>query len=118
LARNAEEKSALGGHTGGGLAGALITVSRAGGTSGPVSVNYSVSNGTATAGQDYVSSSGTVNFASAESTKTFNVFILDDAVSEGNETINLALSGPTGGATLGSPSTAVLTIVDNDASCT
>jgi len=40
--------------------------------------------------------------------------IIDDAVYEGNETVNLVLSSPTGGATLGSPSAAVLTIVEND----
>src|SRR5262249_23762119 len=30
------------------------------------------------------------------------------------ETVNIALTTPTGGATLGSPNTAVLTIVDNE----
>jgi uncharacterized protein with LGFP repeats len=95
---------------------ATITVNRTGGTS-PVGVNYSTSNGTAIAGSDYNSANGTLNFATGETSKTFNVSIIDETNSEVNETINLGLSNPTGGATLGSPGTAVLTIADND-SCT
>jgi len=96
---------------------ATITVTRGGSSSGAVSANYSLANGTATAGQDYVASSGTVSFVSGETSKTFNVSIVDDGALEGNETINLSLSNPTGGATLGSPNTAVLTIIDNESSC-
>lgn len=33
---------------------------------------------------------------------------------EQNETVNLSVSAPTGGATLGFPAAAVLTIIDND----
>ena len=94
---------------------AVITVTRTGG-SAAVSVNYATSNGTATAGADYQPASGTLNFAAGETTKTFSVTIIDDTLVEGNETVNLTLSSPVG-ATLGTPATAVLTIIDDDANC-
>ena len=90
-----------------------ITVRRSGGSSGAVGVSYATSNGSATAGSDYTPRSGTLSWTNGDSAnKTFSISILDDTTYEGNETVNLTLSSPTGGATLGSPSTAVLTIVD------
>ncbi|MBK7709042.1 MAG: hypothetical protein IPJ30_25650 [Acidobacteria bacterium] len=67
------------------------------------------------AGVDYVNASSTLNFANGETSKTFDVTVCDDALFEGNETVNLTLSNPTGGATLGIQTTAALTITDNDA---
>jgi hypothetical protein len=46
--------------------------------------------------------------------KTFAVAIIDDSISEGDETIKLRLIRATGGATLGDPVKAVVTIVDDD----
>ncbi|MBA2479822.1 MAG: putative Ig domain-containing protein, partial [Planctomycetes bacterium] len=92
-----------------------ITVRRTGGTSGAVSVSYATSNGTATAGSDYTSASGTLTWAAGTSAdKTFTVQIIDNTTNEPNETVNLTLSAPTNGATLASPSTAVVTIIDDD----
>ena len=79
-------------------------------------VSFATSNGTATAPSDYTAVTQTVSFANGDTAnKTVSIPILDDTTVEGNETVNLALTSPTGGATLGSPSTAVLTITDNDA---
>nr|WP_255570385.1 choice-of-anchor L domain-containing protein [Cohnella sp. CFH 77786] len=87
-----------------------ITVTRSKGTHGTVSVDYATSDGSATAGQDYVSSSGTLVFAPGEIYKIFTVPIKDDILPEGDETVLLKLSNPTGGAVLGTQQTAKLTI--------
>lgn len=94
---------------------ALITITRAGNTSSTVMVDYATSDGTAIAGSDYTSASGTLTFLSGETSKTFSVAIINDALDEPDETINLTLSNPTSGTTLGTPFAAVLTIVDDDA---
>ncbi|MGZ5436746.1 MAG: Calx-beta domain-containing protein [Pyrinomonadaceae bacterium] len=93
-----------------------ITLTRSGGA-GAFVVNYRTSNGTAT-GADYTGLNEVMSFATNETSKTFNVPIINDTLVEGNETVNLSLSNPSGGVTLGSPSTAILTIVDNDTGCT
>jgi len=93
---------------------ATIAVTRTGATNTTVSVNYATSDGSATAGQDYGSQLGTLTFGAGETSKTFSITILDDNLVEGDETVNLTLSVPTGGAVLGNPSTATLTIHDDD----
>ena len=95
-----------------------ITVTRIG-SGGAASVNYSTSDGNATgggscgSGADYVSQSGTLSWAAGETTaKTFTIPICEDLLNEPDETVNLTLNGVTGGATLGMPRNAVLTIVN------
>ena len=99
-----------------GMAAATITVQRtAGATASAVTVDYAtVPGGTATAGVDYLTTSGTLTFSAGQTSKTFTIPILNDTEDEPAETLHLALSNPTGGATLGTPSTAILTITDND----
>jgi hypothetical protein len=92
---------------------ATITVTRTGSASGAVSVQYSTTDGTA-GSADYTPRSGTLSFASGETSKTFTVTILDDNLVEDNEFFNLVLTAPTGGASLGNLGNAVVTIIDND----
>ncbi|MFN8526793.1 MAG: Calx-beta domain-containing protein [Chloroflexota bacterium] len=97
-----------------GAGAATITVTRSGGAASGVSVSYATANGTAQAGADYTATTGTVTFAAGETSKTFTVPILADTISDPNETVNLTLSAPTGGASLGATTTATLTITDDD----
>jgi len=94
---------------------AKITVARSGGSASGVSVNYATANGTAIAGSDYTPTSGTLTFGANETSKTFSVPILNDSIAESTESLNLTLSSPAGGATLGAQATATLTIADDDA---
>jgi Calx-beta domain len=77
-----------------------------------ISVNYATSDGSAHAGTDYTATGGTLTFNPGDTSKTFVVPIVNDGVPDGNETVILTLSGPTGGAALGSPTSAVLTLTD------
>jgi hypothetical protein len=91
-----------------------ITATRTGGAYGAAAVNYATSDGTATAGSDYTAANGTLNWASGDSAaKTFTITILDDTTKESSENLGVTLSGATG-ATLGSPATASVTIIDDD----
>lgn len=91
-----------------------ITVTRGGGSFGMVTIGYSSSDGTATAGQDYAAVGGLLAFDEGEISKTLSVPIFDDAVFEGDEQFQLHLDSPTGGAVLGSARHVTLTIGDND----
>ncbi|MEA5536849.1 Calx-beta domain-containing protein, partial [Crocosphaera sp. XPORK-15E] len=93
---------------------AAVTVQRTNGNEGVVSANILLSDGTATYPDDYSTTALTVVFGSGETSKTVTIPLFNDTIYEGNETLNLTLSGPTGGASLGTQTTATLTIVDND----
>ena len=64
----------------------------------PITVDWATSDGTATAGSDYVASSGTLTFGSGDRVKTVAVPILDDDHDEDEETFTLTLSNPGGGS--------------------
>ena len=78
-----------------------VTVQRSGGAASGVTVQFATGNGTATAGQDYTATTGTLTFGAGETTKTFTVPILADQIDEPNETFTVTLSNVTGGAALG-----------------
>ena len=91
---------------------ATVTVNRVGNTAGAIAVNYAtVAGGTAVAGTDYTTTSGTLNWAAGNSTpQTFTIPVVDNPALNANKTINLSLTNATGGAQIVGTSTATLTI--------
>jgi hypothetical protein len=90
-----------------------ITVRRIGATNVEVGADFTTADGTAIAGDDYTAASGALTFPDGVEVQTFTVPILDDGEIEGDETIQLTLSNPSGGAVLALP-VATLTITDDD----
>jgi hypothetical protein len=78
-----------------------------------VTVNYATANGTAKAGSDYASKSGTLTFAPGESVKTVAVSVKGDTTREGNETFFVDLFGASGNALI-SVARGTGTILDDD----
>ena len=78
----------------------------------PVTVDWSTADGTATAGQDYVASTGPLTFAAGETAHTIEVTVLDDAHDEGEETFALRLSNAAGAELADGEATG--TIVNSD----
>jgi hypothetical protein len=100
-----------------------VVVNRIGDTTIAATINYATSdsaglnncniiNGIASSRCDYATSIGTLRFAAGETSKTISIPVVDDNFAEGNEIFTLTLSNPTG-ATLGSNTTATITITDN-----
>lgn len=81
-------------------------------SNGTTTVNIAATNGTAT-NDDYSFTSGLVTFAHGETEKSLDFSITNDVATETNETVLVTLSGAVN-ATLGTPSSATLTIIDND----
>ncbi|HEX3248169.1 MAG TPA: Calx-beta domain-containing protein [Pyrinomonadaceae bacterium] len=92
---------------------ATITVLRKGGSSGNLTVDYATLDGTATAGQDYTATSGTLTFSNGETTKSFQIPILDDAVTEPDETFSVVLRNAANPEALGAPNKLVITVQDH-----
>jgi hypothetical protein len=91
---------------------ATITVLRTGGSAGNLTIDYATSDGTATAGQDYTSTSGTLTFSAGETSKSFQIPINDDAITEADETFTVALRNAPSLESLAAPNTLVVTIQD------
>ena len=101
-----------------------VAVTRLGNTAGAATINYTTSdsaganqcnsfNGTASSRCDYGTVGGTLSFAAGETFKIVSIPIVNDAYAEGSETFTIRLSSPTG-ANLGPPTTAIITINDNE----
>ncbi len=96
-----------------------LNVNRNGGSSGAVTVHYATAGGTAASGSDFVAASGNLSWADGDAaTKPIAVAIANNSPFSGNRAFSVSLSEPTGGATLGSVSSATVTINGDAAAST
>lgn len=90
----------------------ILDVERIGSTNGSCSVDYfTTTNGTAVIGTDYYPTNGTLTFNPGETNTLIYVPIINNGISEGNRTVDVALTNNVG-TLLYAPSNSVLTIVD------
>lgn len=92
---------------------AVFTVGLSKPSDSTVTVNYATADAGATAGTDYQARSGTLSFAPGATSVTVKVPVIGDRADESDEAFSLALSGPSGGTSIGLGS-AVGVVVDDD----
>ncbi len=78
-----------------------------------VTIHYATANGTAIAGEDYVSTNGILTFAPGVTQQNILVAVTGDAIVEGSETFTVTLSNPSDNASILDGS-ATGTIVNDD----
>ena len=101
------------GNTGSATAVIQVTLDRL--SAFPVTVDYASADGTATAPGDYLAVSGTVTVAAGATGGSVAATVVGDLDIESNETFTVAFTNASG-ATLGTPATATVTILDDDSS--
>ena len=99
-------------------AGVEFTVNLSHASSGAVTVQYTTSDATATAGStDYTAASGrTLTLGTGETSATLTIATTEDTDDEEDETFTVTLATPSSNAALGARRTATGTIVDDDLS--
>ncbi|MBF0214175.1 MAG: hypothetical protein HQM00_11550 [Magnetococcales bacterium] len=80
----------------------------------PVTVYYATANGTALSFSDYTATSGTLIIPAGSTSVSFRVSVLDNTVSESNETFSVVISDPGSGVALGAVRSVITTVTDND----
>ncbi|HEX2834251.1 MAG TPA: Calx-beta domain-containing protein [Thermoanaerobaculia bacterium] len=96
----------------------LFTVTLSNPSAFPITVNYLTSNGTATAGSDYTTTSGTLTFPPGSTTQSITVFVNGDLANEGGETFFMTLSGASGASIVDAQAQATIQNDPQDAAAT
>ncbi|MDB6059082.1 MAG: hypothetical protein JWO95_2926 [Verrucomicrobiales bacterium] len=91
---------------------ASIMVKRTGGNASGITVQFTMAGGTAISGVDYSNATQTLTFGATETSKTITVALIQDITTEATETVNLFLTSPSNGGTIGTQGTAVLSIAN------
>ncbi|MFC5652872.1 Calx-beta domain-containing protein [Paenibacillus solisilvae] len=91
-----------------------LTITRTGNTNGAVNIVYSAASDTAAAGFDFARTYGNLTMADGETTKTFQIKILDDNQIEYNEKFLVEIDCRTVGTWIGSIAWTKVNILDQD----
>ena len=92
---------------------AKITLVRLGGSAGSVSVHFATSDGSSESAGKYVPLSGSISFGPGVTTRQFAITLINPGHNlQGDQTVDLTLSNPSGGAGLGVFPAATLTLHD------
>jgi hypothetical protein len=92
---------------------AVVEVRRTGSAKLPARVGYLALPDSAEAGLDFERTSGELEFAAGEVSRTFRIPVLDDKLAEGSETVRLVLTNAIG-SLVGRRGTAALSILDDE----
>jgi beta-glucanase (GH16 family) len=95
-------------------AAAAVTAKLSKPSSDPVTVHYATTFGQAIPGRDYTPTAGTLTFPPNVTQQSFSVNTFDNAKYQGDRGVQVELSSPTGGAAMGIPPVARVTIQDNE----
>jgi uncharacterized delta-60 repeat protein len=93
-----------------------VFVTRLHGSEGPISIQYRMHAGSATAGVDFVATTGTLSWADGETqSRAIELQVFDDGILEENEVLEIELFGATGGAAIAaSGARQFVVIADNE----
>jgi hypothetical protein len=93
-----------------------VTVTRSAGATGAAAVSYFTQPDMARPAWDYLDTSGTIQFAAGETTKTIRMYAVNDATAETAESFYVTLYQPEGGAALGAKWFTLVRIEDDESS--
>ncbi|MGH8250934.1 MAG: choice-of-anchor B family protein [Steroidobacteraceae bacterium] len=94
---------------------ARVTLRRNAGFAGSVSIDFATTDGTATAGADYTTTSGTVDWTAGDlGDRTIEVPVVNDDLDEDGETFRITLTNAVGGATIEGSATLEVQITNDD----
>jgi len=92
----------------------VLTVGRTGVIDTLVTLPFNTVNGSALSGVDYMGDTNTLTFDTNVASQTISIPVLNDRLEEGTETFTVVLGTPGGEASLGTNTTTVVTVLDND----
>jgi hypothetical protein len=91
-----------------------VSISRRHGSTGVITVDYATKSASAVAGRDFTPVSGTLTFQDGEVSKSVTIAIIDNSTYDGNREFFLALSNPTGGATINTYPVGEVDLLDDE----